>query len=123
MVTLLINQAPHNNCLYPYIVVCRQYIAAITRVDRATRLHEQDLALIFGHGFMFHTFGNNEHLTGLKSYPAIPKFNHEDTFNNDKHFICIGVVMPDELTLYLCQFDLVIIQFGDNPRRPVIVKF
>ncbi len=36
--------------------------ASIAGIDRASRLDHQDVALLFGDGFVFHTFGHHQHL-------------------------------------------------------------
>src|SRR5512138_1935292 len=81
--------------LYPGVIRRRLFIDDIARVNRTCRLHQQNVALLRGKRFMFHSLRYDEHLPILEQHIPIAELDFELTLQDNKDFIGFTVIMPD----------------------------
>ncbi|AKZ63827.1 hypothetical protein F506_15175 [Herbaspirillum hiltneri N3] len=71
---------------------------------------------------MLDALGDHEHLAGLEMHCAVAKVDAQRAVEHDEDFVGVGVVVPDELALYLGQLELVVVHFGNDALRPVLAE-
>ena len=106
--------------LNPNIVVSFEVSLGFTRVDDAPGLHEHDLALAFCEGLVGRSFRDDMHFSGVEGNRPVFKFDVHAAFKHDEHLIGVAVIVPDKFAFNLDEFELVIVHFSDDFRRPVV---
>jgi hypothetical protein len=89
-------------------------------VNRTCRFNQQNMTFIRGHRSMLHAFWHNEHFTFIQAHVSIAELNLELTFQDNERFIGLRMVMPDKLSLNLCNLEVVLIHLRHDLRRPVL---
>ena len=64
----------------------------------------------------------HEHLPGRDMDRAIPEIDPQIAFQDDECLVGIFMVVPNEVALQLHDLELVVVHFGDDLRRPLLVK-
>ena len=108
--------------LDPNIIGRSEVTFCIACIHDTTGFNEQHLAFIFSAGLVFHPFGNHIHVTFIQFDGLVLELDLHLAFDDDENFIGIFVMMPDEISLNLDQFKLIIVHLGDDLWRPVVRK-
>ena len=95
------------------------YIAGAYQADG---LKQQHRARGIGDRPMLHAAWHHNNLALAHIYGAIAELHGEGSLEDEKQFIGIRVRMPVEGAGELGDFDILPIQAGDDPRRPVVVE-
>lgn len=69
---------------------------------------------------MLYTLGDDIELPGLQCYGPVFELQAEHSFQYEKEFVFVWMMMPDEVALYLGQLHLLAVQRSHYPRVPVI---
>ena len=64
--------------------------------------------------FMANAFGYNVHFAFVQMHRMFLKFNRHGSFDNEKNFIGIFVIMPNKVTLKFSHFELIIVHLSYN---------
>lgn len=100
----------------------RSLVLHVTRVQRRGWLEHEDMDLLLGHGSVFNATGNNQDLALFKPNMAIPELHAETALHDQERFVLVVVLVPDELPQEFGQFDLLAVQFANDPRAPMIAE-
>lgn len=65
---------------------------------------------------VFNTLWNHVHFALRQLHIPISEIDSETAFQDDEGFICVFVVMPNELALEFNDLELVVIHLGDDLR-------
>ena len=76
-----------------------------------------------GNRLMLHAFGNNIQLTLIQRHHTIAQMDIQFASYDQEYFIRFGMVMPDELSLNFCQFEMIIIHLCNDLRGPMLGNF
>ena len=68
---------------------------------------------------MLYTFWYNVQFTGIQLHCFGFKFDEQRSFDDQKEFIRVRVIMPHKIPVNFCNLDLIIVQFTDDFWRPV----
>ena len=98
----------------PDVVVGGELAFGAAGVHNATRLDDHDLAFVFSDRLVFDTFRDDAHLPRAELNRVVLEFDLHAALDDEKGLVGIGVMMPDEFTLDLDQFELVVVHLGDN---------
>ena len=63
---------------------------------------------------MFDAAGNDEQLAGSQYDVAVAKLDGQLTVNDEEQLVGVIVTVPDEFALHLHDFDLVVIEAGND---------
>jgi hypothetical protein len=78
--------------------------------------------LVDGDWPMFDAAGHDQQLAFFQPNLPVTKIHAEASLNDQEKLVLMFMVMPDELALKLDQFDLLTIQFANDPGVPVVVE-
>jgi len=104
------------------LVAGRSFIPYVSRVDRRFRLKQQHMHFFFSNRQVFNASGNDRKLALFQSNITFSEPDQQLSLHDEKQFVLRFVMMPDELSLKFCQFDVGVVQFADNPRTPILVE-
>jgi len=74
----------------------------------------------FSNRSMFYTSWNDKHLSFFQDLSLTFQFYFKGAFDNQKEFIFVLVIMPNEFAFYLGDFNGLAIEFSYEPWRPVV---
>lgn len=94
----------------------RSLVADIAGIQRARRFEEHDLDFLPGGGLVFDTPRNNEKFAGRQRHDAIPQSHLQHAAMDQKEFVFVLMVMPDELAFELHAFDVLSVELADDVR-------
>jgi len=102
--------------------VYRSFGDDVTRVSDALGLYQHEMHFVTRHGPVLDALWYDDELTRTERDLAIAELDGEVALDHDEKLVFIFVLMPDELTLNLGQFDLAVVQIRHDFRIPLIVK-
>jgi hypothetical protein len=79
--------------------------------------------LFVGYGKMLHAARNDEKFPLVHQRFVIAKTHAQRTLYDEKQLVFGIVMMPDELAFDLHGLYVTVIQFANNPRIPMVLKF
>lgn len=94
----------------------------VPRMLRRRRLEQQYASETMGDRTMFDTSRHHTHLARGQLHFPIPEFDGQPAIYDEKHFVFLGVRMPDEPSLQLGELYLLTIQLGNDERMPPLVE-
>ena len=112
--------------LEPYIAGGGSFSPVVACVWGSPRFDQEQLGLNHGKRLVLYSFWNDEHLSGLQVDRAISEVDSQMPVEDDEGLICIGVMVPNEISLQPSNFELVVVHLRDHSRRPLLgetVKF
>jgi hypothetical protein len=80
------------------------------------------VGLLIGDGPVFDATGDDQELAFFEPDVSIPKLHPKPAFDDEKQFVFIIMVMPDERTLELDQLHLLAIQLANDLRLPPVAE-
>src|SRR5215472_19264861 len=96
---------------------CRR--AFVAGIRRTRRFNQQQLDFLSCDGPVFDALRDNIHLAGSKQDAPIAQLDFEISFDDEKEFIRVIVLMPNELVPDFHDHHVVIIECCDGSRRPI----
>ena len=100
--------------LHPNIILCGIGTTCVPSVHHAARFHKHDAAFLGRDRTVFHALWNDVHFPCSKWDRLISELKCHLTIQNNKHFIRVGMRMPNEVALNFGEFKLVIIHLGND---------
>ena len=100
----------------------RPVILDVARVQSGLRLEHQQVRLLLGNGEMLNASGNDDELALFQPNVAIGQPDQQSSLYDEEEFILRIVMMPDELSLDLHQFDVRVVELADDLRTPVVLE-
>src|SRR3984957_5301496 len=98
----------------------RSVAGDVSGVESGFRFEENEMNFFVGDGQMFDAFGDNDEFAGADQAFAIAETHAQRSGDDQKHFIFVIVMMPDELALEFDDFHVGIVEFADDAGIPVI---
>jgi len=98
----------------------RSRAAGVAGVQRAGGLKEEAVDLLSGDGAMLDATGDDEEFILSEGYGAVAKLHLEGALEDQEHLVFGVVLVPDEFTLELDEFDVLAVQLADDPGSPVV---
>jgi len=80
------------------------------------------MSLFLGNGEMLHASGNDHELALFQPDVAIRQPDQQCPLHDKEELILSIVMMPDELSLDLHQFDVRVVELADDLRTPVVLE-
>jgi hypothetical protein len=90
-------------------------------VERGDRFNEGDPGFFGSRGVVTDAARDDEELTRTEKYGTAICFgaaDAEESTEDEKHLVLMFMRVPGELALYLCHFDVLIVDLTDDSRRP-----
>jgi hypothetical protein len=103
---------------YPVQLGDRPLVLHVARVQRRTRLEQQNVGFLIGHWAVFDATRNDQELALLQPNMAIPELHAEPAFDHQEKLVLVVVVVPYEGGLELDQLHQLAVEFADNLRFP-----
>jgi len=77
------------------------------------------VALGISDRFVLHAPGNDEELAFVEFDDPVAKVDRQVAVEDQKEFVLVLVMVPDELTFQLGEFDMLSVEFTDDSGAPV----
>jgi hypothetical protein len=110
------------NTLNPQIIGGSESIRVlrrcITGVAYTARFDKEDVALGLCTGTVFDTLRHDEKFAFPESDVVIAEFDDESPRDDQKEFVGVIMLVPNEFAFEFSQLDLIIVEFSDDPGRP-----
>src|SRR5579864_5427404 len=94
-------------------------IAHITGVEGGLGLEQDNMDLVVGFWQVLDAFGHDDEFTGRDEDVAIAEAHFHAAFHDEKHFVFVVVVVPDERAFKFHDFHVGVVDFADDFRAPV----
>ena len=107
--------------LNPLIGRCK-LSSCIPGIDSPHWFYQHDVAFFSGDRLVLYVSWHYEHLSLFQGHNATSHFDIKGTLKDDERLISIFMAVPDKFSLYLHQFEVVIVHLGDDLWRPVLVE-
>ena len=91
----------------------------MTSVPRAARLDEQQFDLVRRVWLVLDAFRHDEQLARPNGHRTIPKVDAKLSFEHEKGFVSLGMIVPHEIALDPCDLELIDVQLGHHARTPL----
>jgi hypothetical protein len=75
-----------------------------------------DFVVRYGH--MFDASGHNDEFSGFDDFVAVTKTHAQGSVDDQKHFVFVVVMVPDELALQPDDFDVRVVDLTDDFGAP-----
>lgn len=110
------------SALDPLGVFNGSFVDDIPRIYGRGWFQQQDIGLLLGDRPMFYSGRHNKKLAFFELDPPIAQFDIQPAFHDQEHFVCLVMVMPDELAYEFDNLDVLSVELCNDPRRPVFVQ-
>jgi hypothetical protein len=106
--------------LDPDLVLGSEFTTGVAGIDRPGWLHQHDQALGVRKGLVLHAPRNHHHLRFAQLYAPVPKVDAHTPVDDDEDLVGVSVAVPDKISLYPGQFEVIVVHLGDDPGGPVL---
>ena len=106
--------------LKPYIAGGGSFSPMVACVRGSPRFDQDQLGLNDGKGLVLHSFWNDEHLSRLQVDRAISEVDSQMTVEDNEGLICIGVMVPNKVSLQPSDLELIVVHFRNHSGRPLL---
>ena len=86
------------------------------------RFEQHDPSLFLCTRFVFHSAGHHNHVSLPHACRPVAEVHGQFPFEDVKKFVFVVVGVPHKIPLHLCDFDVLTVQGGHDPRVPVVVN-
>jgi hypothetical protein len=78
-------------------------------------------AFVFRERIVFNALWHDMHIANIQNHIIpVSVANGQAAFDDEEQFVFVFMIVPDEFTLQLCEFDTLAVDIGDHPRRPMV---
>jgi hypothetical protein len=111
-------------CLHsdPDIVDRGSFAALMPSVQHPSRFDQEEFDLVLCAGLVLDAFRNYEHLSSRDMHGPIAEINSQFALYHNECLIGVFVIVPNEVTLQLDDFKLIIVHFSDDLRLPLVAE-
>ena len=92
----------------------------MARIDDPPRLDEQRVAFGGCARAVLEALSDHEHFAGRQFHETVSKLDFHASEQDNEHFVRVLVMVPDEISAELHQFELVVVHFRDHSWSPMI---
>ena len=98
----------------------RARAAFVAGVQRAARLDQQHLHLALGKWLVLDALRHDDHLARPERDETVAEIDAQRTLQHDEGLVGLLVIVPDEIALDAHDLELVVVQFRNHARLPLV---
>lgn len=98
------------------------FVTCIPSIERGFGLEEKDTGFLQSHGLMFDATWDDQELAWHEDDVLISKSDQELAGYNEKEFVFMVMFVPDELSMKLCQFNELVVEFPCDSGVPEVME-
>jgi hypothetical protein len=96
------------------------FISDVSGIQSGFRLDEDDMNFLVRGGAVLHATRNDDKFAFTHESFVVAELHAQGSFADQKQFILVFMMVPDEFALEFHGFDVAVIHFAEDPRVAVI---